>query len=106
MAVFTHTTDVHRIVGTLDNGLKLIHYKVIPEDGGVTATPITIKETTRIVAWNVFPRDTVTAGAGVGVTYTSVFGGDTSYLSGNNVIYITPSADATSNVLDLLVVGV
>jgi hypothetical protein len=101
MAVFTHT-DVCHIVGTLDNGLKMIHYKITPTNNGTTATPITIKETTKIVAWNFFPRDNVTAPA----TFEAVFGGDTSYLSGNNVIYITPSADSTNDVLDLLVVGV
>lgn len=102
MAAFTGTAT-HAIIGTMENGQKLVQTTITSADGANsgTATPFNIKPLVRISAWNFFPRDPGTTPT----TYIATLGSDTSYLSGSNVIYITPAGVPTGCVLEILSVG-
>jgi len=102
MAAFTGTAT-HAIIGTLKNGLKLVQTTITSTDGANsgTATPFTVYPLVHIKAWNFFPRDPGTTPT----TYVTALGSDTSYLSGSNVIYITPTGVPTGCVLEILAVG-
>ena len=93
MATFT-STQTDTVMGKLTNGRKLVLTVVTIADAGVEATTITVKPLTKIIAWvpgwrNSDAKDFIFADQG----------------TIRNQITVTPSADATDAVLEILSVG-
>lgn len=94
MAVFTHT-DVNTLVSTIRNGKKIVSTTVTISDTGTDATTITSTLLTRALGWIVTVKNP-------GTTPTTFV---TKQVLGNTFT-ITPAADATGAVLEILAVGV
>lgn len=93
MAAFTFTqTDV--VLGKLTNGKKLVHTTITVTNGGLTITPVTINPLNRVIEW--------TIGLAKPLTDTFVCADHATQL---NAINITPSGDATGDVIQIFSVG-
>jgi hypothetical protein len=93
MVVFTYT-QVDTVLGKLTNGRKLVMTEVTITSGGLDLTTVTVKPLKRIVQW--------TLGLAKPATDTFVTAAHASQLNG---ISITPSGDATNDILQIFSVG-
>lgn len=92
MAVFAYT-QTERVLGKLTNGRKLVLTEITITDSNTSATTITIKSLRKLIGW------TLGLGTPGADTFVCADG------SADNTISITPSADATNDVLQILAVG-
>ncbi|HPE06163.1 MAG TPA: hypothetical protein PLW50_00380 [Smithellaceae bacterium] len=91
----------HTVVGVTSNGKKIVFSDFTTDNGTAGITPCTIKPLVKIDQWFMGVK---TVGNTSGA-FTAVLGSDTSYLSGSNVIYVTPGATTTGAKLCITSIG-
>jgi len=96
MVAFTHTSDVHTVLGTFDDGKKLVSSYIPVEDGGATITQVTVMPLTRIISFiPTFKTSTANVNAAVFAAGTAA-----------NQIGITLAGGCQNAVIEILSVGV
>ena len=98
MATFSGTIT-NTIVGTLDNGRKIVSSDLTVYTGGIDATTFTITPIRRITSWIANPKvPGFTATAPVDIIFTAG--------SASNTLVVDPNADASGAVINFTSVGI
>lgn len=100
MAVTTFS-GTHMVVGTTPEGQKIVFSDITIKSTGTDGGSTVIPTLATINKW----ASGVKHPASTPVSFVITLGSDTSYLSGTNRFYITPSGNATSGRLCIISVG-